>query len=397
MLRKFESFIPPFLKSIDKSLLLNRPGLWATKIHYVLFFTLIGGGLLMLNAIVRPIDLANVPGPDNYFGLLIIPCVLAFGIWAYRASLFHVEKGFGKKVSGNRLRDQLIYAGVIALLGAIPYVYGSILETKIDNSISNEELVEDVNTMNIGIDALEKENSSFYVSIDNQYPLSSDRIDEKVESLNYIEKEYAILQLGQLMDKYSSFDASRGVHEYDVNKYYYEIDSNLSELERSKNDRHIFQQSEFNVIYLFFLVGFWLVLQAFIFTGWKELVLSVVTGLGTLLGLGLATASMSYAFNFNGPEPFLFMLLGCFAFFLFQAYRKSHTNRLHTWKSVSLTLAVVLTPLIPFMLAGTVDPNGMSNTIVKNLLIFGMILGVVVWNVLYQKRFSELQAVPKDN
>ena len=94
MLRKFDSLIPPFLKTLNKSLLLNRPGLWATKIHYVLFFALIGGGLLMLNAMVRPIDLADVPNPEVYFGLLIIPCLLALGIWAYRVSLISCRKRF---------------------------------------------------------------------------------------------------------------------------------------------------------------------------------------------------------------------------------------------------------------------------------------------------------------
>ena len=90
-----------------------------------------------------------------------------------------------------------------------------------------------------------------------------------------------------------------------------------------------FQQGDVLIIYVFMMLLAWMVLQAFIYTGWKELVLSTVTGFACLLVVGLGMALIASVLGIDSPEPLFLMLLGCFVFFLIQGYRKTHTARLH--------------------------------------------------------------------
>ena len=54
--------IPKFLKKIDHYLLLRYPVLWETRVHFVVFYSLILGNVLALGlGMIYPVSKANIP------------------------------------------------------------------------------------------------------------------------------------------------------------------------------------------------------------------------------------------------------------------------------------------------------------------------------------------------
>ncbi|MEO1450979.1 MAG: hypothetical protein AAFV07_15725, partial [Bacteroidota bacterium] len=86
MLRHLQKFIPGFLLDLDRKWLVNRPGLWATRIHYVLFFGGLGTALALLFTQTRSISLQSVPHVFAEGWLVAIPTLLAFLFWAWTSS-----------------------------------------------------------------------------------------------------------------------------------------------------------------------------------------------------------------------------------------------------------------------------------------------------------------------
>ena len=113
MRRKLKSYLPGFFKQIDQKLLLNYPNIWATNLHYVLFLGTIGFGLMGFYAMVKPIDLTDVPNPHVSYSLAIIPAIIFFLIWAYFTSRLQIEKRFGEIQRKQKVLNMLIYALVI--------------------------------------------------------------------------------------------------------------------------------------------------------------------------------------------------------------------------------------------------------------------------------------------
>ena len=150
MLRRLEFLVPPLLKRIDRQLLLHRPGLWATRIHYLAFYGSILALLMGLYTLIRPMSLQSVPDPDSYSIVLAIPLALGFAIWVYYLTFFRLEKHKGFNWRLNSLRDELLHLGVIGVLAAIPFLFGNQLSDRIDQQISQQELLSDINTLKIG-------------------------------------------------------------------------------------------------------------------------------------------------------------------------------------------------------------------------------------------------------
>ncbi|MEM6261007.1 MAG: hypothetical protein AAGI38_00765, partial [Bacteroidota bacterium] len=150
MLRKIDLLLPGFLKRLDRYLLLNRPALWATKVHYALFFVMIGYALMGLHLAVNPIQPYDVPESGLYFGLLMIPAGLSFLWYTYQVSLFKVEKHSGQRNNAQNLRDQVVYFFIILLIAAGPIAYTGVHNSMVANKVTTSELESDLNALEIG-------------------------------------------------------------------------------------------------------------------------------------------------------------------------------------------------------------------------------------------------------
>ena len=394
MIRKFDQLIPTFLKKIDRKLLLNRPGIWASQIHYLIFFALIGLGFVLLHASLIPIDTNNVPDPEIGFVVLFIPCVMVLAVWAWRVSLFKVEKGFGIREGGTAMRDQFIYASGILMLAAIPFVYGQILSNRIANTV-------DPYTFND--DQLAIENGRQYIF--GRHEVVRPKIEDK--GLHTIYKELELF--GQTLQKYSDVsnipspdqmvayisDRNHKVRS-DIQ---YAIDDwwvHKSRIRRAHNQHFDFQDEDvqkglglvFAGIFFFLLLGF--------STSWKTVFWSLLAG-GVLLTLStLILTIANEVLHLRDFGPIFVLYMGTLILFLYQGYRNKNTQRANIWKRISLVLATAMTPFFPLFVAESIS-NVRSDSAIFSLMYLGMFLTLIAWNQGFYPRFVNLVAAPKDN
>ncbi len=82
-----EKFVPRFLKRADQFLLKNHPLIWRTKIHFVVFYSLILGNIGVVGlGLLYPVSMKEVPNSDLLEMLMLVSCALAaFGLiwWGY--------------------------------------------------------------------------------------------------------------------------------------------------------------------------------------------------------------------------------------------------------------------------------------------------------------------------
>ncbi len=431
MLRKIELLIPPFLKRLDQQLLLNRPGLWTTKIHYVLFFGGIGLLLLLIKATLTPLSLSDIPNPGTHFMVLLIPIIIGFGVYVFRLSLFNVEKQFGQTAPGRSLRDQLIFAATIGLLALMPFAYSYILSDKIAAQVSNEQLSADINALNLGdlffpedvylYDKNVKENgeyhydtydyegySPFYseVLIDIRSPREIKQIhtnhtsqEEKLQQISNFKQAFA--KYSGTSITYSSetilglFDSRQILQMRHLGELKAKARSNIENLLLSKEKNHLFHDREVIHATAFSLAGIWLMLLIFLKTRPRNFLWAIVGGIvvlfmgGTVLSLFRVVAGIY-------PEIVLWpMFMATLAFFIYQGYRKKNSRRSNHWKAISLILAAMMLPFLPLVTL-TMDKY-ISQQEAWFALDLGIMLAFIVWNLAFSHRFTKLRAMPTEN
>ena len=433
MLRKFESIIPTFLKKLDRQLLLNRPGLWATKIHYAVFFGAIGYALMTFIGFTSGVDLTSVPNYETGFALAIIPAAIFFLIWAFRISLFQVEKGHGEKLGGSDLRDQIVYGLVIMMLAAAPILYGKLVQNKVKNAVSQSQLAKDINTLNLGeslfvTDSYEFENLygyngniccnvkyigyNRYTYYSNSNPdvwsehytesklknihgnqNKANLLDEYIHTFNKYSKEKIPFTGEQILAFYKNKEWKYEQTEFNQAKY--KVVDNIWAVQRAYSNRGLFTDRDFVPIYLLVLTTLFMALQAFLKTNWKIFGGAIIAGVATAIALGITGATLSSVFYMNDDMLFM-MIAGCFGFYMFQAFRRKHTQRAKIWKTISLILVTVVTPFMPLILANGIDGH-VSSSEGRTLIYWGIALSILCWNLLYNQRFTKLAAQPKEN
>lgn len=417
MLRKINALIPAFLKTLDRQLLLKNPGIWATRIHHVAFWGIIGLALISIRASIQPINLTDIPNPDNAFPILALLSLFAFVFWGWQVGKFDIEKTHGIKGQGYGLRNQLIFAVGVALFAIVPFLYGQILSNKIAKSVNKATLIEDVNTLNIGMRYFPTSTKGY-----NPYKYSSDyRISvyggltfdheelknihrktlSKAQRLKQIYKFIKVFEKygGELSTKDASLILKKFVNRdafiipYDVRS---KVVDNLYAIESAQTHDYEFQRLDFRKLSIFFVFFMWLMLLVFQKNTWKNFLLSIlIGGLGIIAG-GIFSIFIYEFFNFSGPEPMALLFIGVFVVLFIQAYLGKNTKRLNIWKNISLNIAAAMTPLIPLMVLTLMD-RLISDQEGFNMLYIGMLIAFIAWNVAYHPRFVELQSMPKEN
>lgn len=123
MRRRLSSLHPSFLKSLDQYLLINHPIIWASRIHFVLFYA--GISMLAIGMICQlPISAGSRPDVDKQVLLVSIPVLITGLFWLREVAAFRIDRLFGPL----SLRNRVAYQGLILLgIGVwtlIPLIYG---------------------------------------------------------------------------------------------------------------------------------------------------------------------------------------------------------------------------------------------------------------------------------
>ena len=88
---------PPILRTIDRYLLLNKPFLWSSRVHYVFYYGLLINLVLILLTLIliQPHQIDELT--QFILPFLVIFEICAFFFWMFRQSIFNLEQDYGKQ------------------------------------------------------------------------------------------------------------------------------------------------------------------------------------------------------------------------------------------------------------------------------------------------------------
>ena len=394
MIRRFDQLIPSFLKKIDRNLLLNRPGIWASQIHYLVFFALIGLGFVLLHASLIPVKTWDIPDPEIGFVVLFIPCAMALAIWAWRVSLFKVEKGFGIREGGIAFRDQLIYAAGILMLAAIPFVYSNILANRIANAVDPYTFNEDLLIIEDGREYIYGQPEDVRLKlVDADIITISKKINTFRSTLQKYSDSKSLPETDQLIDYIWSRDKNIRVNIQQAMDDWW---VHKSRIRRAHNQYFDFQDDEVQKALGLVFAGIFFLMMLGFATSWKTLFWSLLAGGGMIAITGLIMSFSYQVLRLTDSQTGLTLYICTFIFLLYQGYRNKNTKRANILKRISLILATVMTPFFPLFVA-ELTINVRSDSAAFSLLYLGMFLTLIAWNQGYYPRFVSLVASPKDN
>lgn len=435
MLRKINKPAPQFLQRYDRYLLLHYPDIWASRIHIVLFY---GGALLatvLLHALIRPISLDNLPDPTQQFLLAALPSLLAFGPFAYHISLFSVEKDFGLQASGFGIRQQLSLGVSILLLAAIPFLYASIISERIADKVSDQELVQDNQYLNLGDVYFPAYTYVFedYIKADGTYnfgmhkyrlygdgffhtkwnPIGQYHLQKfhKESAYSRVERVEQVHNYIQTFNRYSNrkitlsaeeaftlFEKKQiPVRKIKANKE--QIDTNLTMLLDAKDENFKFQRAKMMHSVALFLIGLWTILLLFLKMRIRDFSIGLLSGSAVVLFIGGVLNWITDIMHIDIGNVLFAVFFSLFIFLAVQVGRKNHSKLTHSWKSVALMWLTCMVPLIPLITAVLYD--NMHESIPVNaeymFIYMGFGLLILVWNIFLNKKFTLLLARPTDN
>jgi hypothetical protein len=417
--RKLEGLLPAFLLQAEENLLLNRPGLWAVRLPFILFGALLLAGLLALRVFTYQVDLANVSNPYASMGLAFIPAVLVMGVWLFRVYPFSVTQAFGVRSRLDSVRDQVIIGGSVLLLAAIPLSYGWGVQQQLKRAVSPAELAQDINQLELGFRYLNNDHDYRYGNGNFQsYPFEHPGLlaNKELRAAYWRNQSKAaqldvIAKFRETMAKYGGefpqFTDAQILAESQVETYLSGEEGMYQALDKARRNLRYLQQAQSKpfvrfahiewVLILMFAFMFYSAVMVLMNARWKTFVYTGVTAvvLAFLSGITIGIVETTLA----GAQAEILawsLFLGIFGLSLLVAYRRKHTRRWQVSKTVALSLATLMVPLLPlvFMLLLDSSPGDEQGA---QALLTGMGLGLLAWNLFFQRRFLKLAAMPSDN
>ncbi len=136
--------IPNFLRNLDKKLLLTQPEIWLSKVHYVLFFSILSSILLVILSFVIPVEKNDIPTYAVGVGISYIPVLIGLAIWVSVVVRHNIDKEFGDLSILKEYKVILSYFISIVVILLLPFSIWIGAELKADTLISDEELAQDI-------------------------------------------------------------------------------------------------------------------------------------------------------------------------------------------------------------------------------------------------------------
>jgi len=147
--------MPGFLKRAEQKLLLNKPGIWSTRTHLVLYYGILFILLLTGLCFLEPTDLRARSTTDYWTGFMIIICVLALTVWLVYLLRFNVFKKYGNIQPLHGLVTFILYFIATGIIILFVFIHPVVESVRANMAFGDEELVQDVNSMNSKLCQLE--------------------------------------------------------------------------------------------------------------------------------------------------------------------------------------------------------------------------------------------------
>jgi hypothetical protein len=145
---------PSFLNRLDRYLLLNKPEIWSARTHLVLYYGILFIALLTGIAFIVPDD-PRTPSVAGFWTAFVwLISFVSFIGWLIYLLRFNVFKRYGLTSPVNRLITFILYFIAIGIFVLFGYVKSYVETLRANAAYTEQELVNDVNTMNLGIATL---------------------------------------------------------------------------------------------------------------------------------------------------------------------------------------------------------------------------------------------------
>jgi len=139
-----DKLTPQFLKSLDGWLLKNQPLIWRTRIHWVVFGSLVVHLLVFVGFLLYPLTMTNLEGFDKaHFSLQVIGMLLgifALLIWGFQTIKFPVKENHFTVFATIAI---IYWFGCLAV-GSNIWMGNVLFDQKVSGLLDKEELVDDV-------------------------------------------------------------------------------------------------------------------------------------------------------------------------------------------------------------------------------------------------------------
>ena len=149
--------VPRFLKRLDDSLLINNPAVWSTRAHLAVWYSLLFAAALSLICFVVPYDARLDSKVYSWVMFVIVIIILSFVAWLIYLLRFNVFKKFGHLPPAYGLMTFFLYFIVIGFFIAWAYIPGAVESIRANSAYTNEEIIQDVNTINLNLCRLERD------------------------------------------------------------------------------------------------------------------------------------------------------------------------------------------------------------------------------------------------
>ncbi|MCS3795560.1 hypothetical protein [Niastella sp. OAS944] len=147
--------MPGFLKRVDQKLLLNKPGIWSTRIHLVVYYGILFLLVLGVICFLEPNDPRANSTTEPWVGFVSLIAGIGFIVWMIYLLRFNVFKKYGIIHPLHALVTFFLYFISTGIIVSFGYVHPIVETAKANMAYSTKEIVDDVNNINIKIYQLE--------------------------------------------------------------------------------------------------------------------------------------------------------------------------------------------------------------------------------------------------
>lgn len=399
-----KKLVPGFLKKMDQHLLLNHPLLWISKIHYVIFYSLIMWAISAFLGSFIPINLFQSQDLGLWYFIFTIIAIVGLCFWIYYNVIFNIEKKFGKRHWADSYKLFFLYFITVVILMSYSFPFSIIYTNRVASIVTDKELIDDINVANTADSYIINDTYKFQQTFDSLQ--NCDFIDfrnclqfgqytawnYKVDTIRFpallssykLQKNHELMQsdqskleaiedLHQVLDKYNipcdvtakkQFDtykfwcAKSPVKTTAFNGEYYGYDYNLRQcldnLTSAKFDTLFIYKADFLnfMLYMSFYIS--LLLLLFRVVNWKQYLVAAITCFLLPIIFYIITQFIPYDYRQDLGLPrrdtfYFMMLFSSFLIALFFTLSTIKSNRYFSaFKNICAQLVFVTIPFLPF-------------------------------------------------
>jgi hypothetical protein len=158
---------PRFITQLDDYLLINRPDTWSSRIHLVVYYTLIYSVALGLICAFMPNDPLRDSNIEFWIMAQSVMVIVAIVLWIVYLVRFNTFKSFGTVYPGDRIKTYAFYFIALLLMTGTVWIppLAETYRTRIQYSPS--EVVEDMNEMNVLLARLVRNETPAEITMDS--------------------------------------------------------------------------------------------------------------------------------------------------------------------------------------------------------------------------------------